>query len=142
ASLYVFDAQHLVLDRPEAVDVQHLPTPTDLPTAYQGSAFPTEPAGLASMFPSLFPSGLPSEFATDMPTYLPSGLPTNFPTDFPTALPSNFPLLDAARWLSSDGGRTWSNVSTAPGTPVTEIPDGAQVVNYNPENDISPPAPG
>src|SRR5262249_8318383 len=72
-----------------------------------------------------------------------SGFPTDFPsglpTDFPTALPSNIPMIDAARWVSDDGGRTWSSVATKPGAPVTEIPDGAQIVTADMSNEILGP---
>ena len=45
----------------------------------------------------------------------------------------------AGRWISSDAGSTWTTVSLQPGTPVSWVPAGAQLLSYQ-DNQIGPPA--
>jgi hypothetical protein len=44
---------------------------------------------------------------------------------FPSKVPG---MVERARWASSDGGKNWKAVSLDPGSPVAEIPDGAQIL--------------
>ncbi len=44
---------------------------------------------------------------------------------FPSKVPG---MVERARWVSSDGGVTWKSVSLDPGSPVAEIPTGAQIL--------------
>jgi hypothetical protein len=44
---------------------------------------------------------------------------------FPSKVPG---MVERARWASSDGGVTWKSVSLDPGSPVAEIPKGAQIL--------------
>jgi len=44
---------------------------------------------------------------------------------FPSKVPG---MVEPARWASSDGGATWKSVSMAPGSPVAQIPKGAQIL--------------
>ncbi len=44
---------------------------------------------------------------------------------FPSKVPG---MVERARWASSDGGVTWKSVSLDPGSPVAQIPKGAQIL--------------
>ena len=44
---------------------------------------------------------------------------------FPSKVPG---MVERARWISSNGGVTWKSVSLDPGSPVAEIPKGAQIL--------------
>jgi hypothetical protein len=44
---------------------------------------------------------------------------------FPSKVPG---MVERARWASSDGGVTWKSVSLDPGSPVAQIPNGAQIL--------------
>jgi BNR/Asp-box repeat protein len=108
--LYLFDAEHLVLDQPAGIDPSAL-------IAAEGSAGP-------SGFPTGLPSGFPTDFSSGSFTAPPGGFPSDFPTDYPTDLPT----VPAERWASADGGMTWQKVSTKPVGTVDTVPVGDQLV--------------
>jgi hypothetical protein len=108
--LYVFDADHLVLDQPAAIDI----------SAYTANGGPDGPP-LPSGFPSDFRSGFPSDFPSGFPSDFASGYPIDPPSGIPPSLPA------PQRWASADGGRTWQSVSIKPAGTVATIPLGDQL---------------